>query len=226
MRKLFIVSILVLTFCAATFAQTDKISPCPTIDLASPSNIPVEGEPITFTASLSKEAEKFDLKYVWTISSGKIVEGHGTLAIKVLQKENFNNGLTATFEIIGLPDQCEKKASASAPIICYILPSKVNEFSISVARIDKARLDNLRMELSNNPGANAYIIEHFEKKTSRSAITRKNKAIAVYLKTQGINKDRIVLLNALTGENLTEFFIVPAGATPPNCEDCITVELK
>ncbi len=77
-----------------------------------------------------------------------------------------------------------------------------------------------------HPNATAYIIEHFKKKTSRQAITQKNEMIADYLKRSGVETDRFVLLNALTGENLTQFFIVPAGAMSPTCEDCITVELK
>ena len=226
MRKVFIASILVLTFCAATFAQTDKILPCPTIEVNSPPNIPIEGEPMTFTASLSKEAEKFNLKYIWTISRGEIIEGQGTLTLKVLHRELWES-LTATLEIIGLPTECANTTSSSITHTYFpITPIKIDEFSIFVARIDKARLDYLKMELSNNPSANAYIIEHFEKKTSRGSIARKNKAITVYLKTQGIDNDRVVLLNALTGKNLTQFFIVPAGATPPTCEDCITVGLK
>jgi len=225
MRNLFISSILILFFCVVTFPQTNETSPCPTINLSGPAGIPDADEPIVFTAALSKGAEKFNLKYVWTVSTGEIIEGQGTLALKVLQKDLYET-LTASLEIIGLSKQCVSTVSETVSICRPLNFVQVDEFSIPAFRIEKARLDNLRTELNNNPNATAYIIEHFKKKTSRQAITQKNEAIADYLKRNGVGTDRFVLLNALTGENLTQFFIVPAGAMPPTCEDCITVELK
>jgi len=118
MRKLFVTSILVLTFCATMFAQTNKISPCPTIDVSSAPYITDVGDPITFVASLNNATEKLDLKYIWTVSGGEIIEGQGNLIVKVKQKvEDFGQTLTATFEIIGLPKGCANTASASAPLI-------------------------------------------------------------------------------------------------------------
>jgi len=180
-------------------------------------------EPMTFTASLSKEAEKFNLEYKWTISGGEIIEGQGTLAVKALRKD-FGESLTLTLEVIGLPQECENTSSETAPNICSISVEPIDEFSIAASQIDKDRLDNLAVRLQNNPTATAYIIEKFERKTSQKAIEQKNQKIIDFLKSKEIEKDRIVLLNAFADENLTEFIFVPAGASPPTCDDCISVK--
>jgi len=222
MKSFLFVLILILAFCGGTFAQTDKISPCPTIDVTGPAGIPNPDEPILFTASLSKEAEKFNLEYKWTVSGGEIIGGQGTLAVRALQK-NLGETLTLTLEVIGLPEKCEKTSSESMSICVGYTLELLDEFSIAAFQIDKARLDNFTARLQNNPSAMAYIIEKFERKTSRNAIEQKNQKILNYLKTKGVQRDYIVLLNALTDKNLTQFVLVPAGASPPICDDCVSV---
>ena len=109
------------------------------------------------------------------------------------------------------------------PIGCGLVEG-TDEFSIAATRIDKARLDNFLVGLQNNPSAIGYIIERFERKTPRLIVQRKNRKIFNYLKLRAFDKDRIVLLNASANENLTQFVLVPAGASPPICDDCISVK--
>lgn len=225
MKSVLISLIFVLSFCVAAFSQTNENSPCPTISVRGQAGIPEPNEPVTFVASIGEENKEFDLKYNWTVSSGEIIEGQGTLTVKILQKD-LGESFTATLEVIGLPKRCRNTVSETTYINIVLDPVQFDQFSISISRIDKARLENLGIEINKNPSAKAYIIEHFEKKVSREAIARKNKATVNYLKRIGIGTDRFALLNALTDTNLTQFFIVPAGATPPICEDCVTVELK
>ncbi len=111
--------------------------------------------------------------------------------------------------------------------ICILYtPELIDEFSFSALQIDKTRINNFAVRLQENPTALAYIIEKFARKTSRKTVEQKNQALFDYFKLKGIQKDRIVLLNAFTDENLTQFILVPAGASPPSCDDCITVQPK
>jgi hypothetical protein len=128
MKSFLFILILIVASCINTSAQTDKIPSCPTITVTGPTAIPNPDKPITFTASLSEEAEKFNLQYNWTISGGEITEGQGTLAVKALRKN----------------------------------------------------------------------------------------------KITGIEKDQIVLLNRFSNKNLTQFYLVPTGANPPTCDDCVS----
>ena len=222
MKSFFASTVLVLTFCVGTFAQTNEVSPCPTVSVIGPAGIPSPDEAITFTVSLSQEAEKFNLKYNWTISGGEIIEGQGTRVIKILEPEIFTGkSFTATVEVIGLPKEC-KIVNASETFAIAILHShrRVDEFSMSASQIDKARLDNLFIEIQNNPLAVAYIFERFERKTSQNVIKRKIQKITDYLmKEKRIEKDRFVISTAISDDNLTQYFIVPPGASPPKIED-------
>ncbi len=182
-------------------------------------------EPITFAASLSKEAEKFNLEYKWTVSGGEIIEGQETLIVRALQDES-GKSLTLTLNVIGLPQGCENTSSESVFICIGFTPELIGEFSTVAPRIDKAKLDYFAIRLQNNPSAIVYIIEKFEKKTSLNTIKQKNQKIIDYLTAKGIEKDRIVLLNTSADENLTQFISVPAGTPPPTCDDCIIVQLN
>ncbi len=175
MKSFFVSTILVLTFCVGTFAQTNEASPCPTILVLGPAGIPSPDEAVTFTVSFSKEAETLNLKYNWTISSGEIIEGQGTQVIRVLEPKIFaGESLKATVEVTNLPKECET-VTASETFAIAILHShrRVDEFSMSASQIDKARLDNLFIELQNNPLAVTYIFEKFERKTSQNEVKRK-----------------------------------------------------
>ena len=220
MKSFFASTILVLTFCGGTFAQTNETSPCPTISVMGSSEIPTPDEPITFTAEVSKEAEKFKIKYKWTVTNGEIIEGQGTNVIKVLRNGMFGKSLLAEIEVIGLPKNCVNVASETAAIVCPPNSRLIDEFSESISQIDKARLDNLIIEIQNNPSVVAYIFERFERKTSRKAVERKIQKITDYLvREKKIEKDRFVISIAESDENLTQYFIVPPGAEPPKIED-------
>lgn len=205
------------------FAQTNDDSPCPTISVNGQAGIPLPNEPYIFTADLGKESTNFALQYKWTVSGGKIIEGQGTLAVKALQNENGEN-LTVTLEVIGLPEKCANTASETAPPWCPLESQLIDEFSIDSTRIDKARLDNFLTSLQNNPSAMGYIIEKFDSKTSKNTVKLKNQKIANYLTFRGFDKSRIILLNALADENLTQLFLIPAGASPPTGDDCVIVK--
>lgn len=171
-----------------------------------------------FMASLSEEAEKFNLQYNWTISGGEIIEGQGTLAVNVLQK-GAGGGFTVTVEVGGLPPDCAHTASETGYIDRPPQFRKLDEFSFSASRINKARLSNFLVSLRNDPSAVGYIFESFAKGTSRKMIRQKIQKVFGYLKIAGIEKDRIILLNCFSNKNLTQFYSVPAGAISPTCDE-------
>ncbi len=219
MKNLAFALILFLIFCFAALAQTNETSPCPMISITGPSDIISPNEPIIFAAHFSKKAEDFNLKYNWIVSSGEIIEGQGTLIVKVLQNDISKN-LTATVEIKGLPKECESIASVTMSVDLARKPELFAEFSTASLQIDKARLDSLTKKLLDEPTATIYIIEKFKPNTSQKSIKQKVQKIKDYLiKEKGIEKDIIVILTALSDKNLSQFFIVPIGSSPPTIND-------
>lgn len=96
-------------------------------------------------------------------------------------------------------------------------PIKFDEFGF-VNRGDlQARLDNLAVQLQNDPGAQTYIKFH----SGRRLPPEEVQATADYAKeylvnSRGIDAARIVTVDAGPNRNSTvELWIVPAGATPP-----------
>ncbi len=222
MKSLFAASILVLMFCFVSFAQSNEIVPCPKVEVSSPTLNTAPGETITFIATIDEESEKKSVKYEWSVLGGDILEGQGTSTIKTQQKD-VGESLTATVEVKILPDGCAVTDSETAATWCPLSVTEIDEFSITATQIDKARLNNLAKQSKDNPVAQIYIIEQFKNNTSQKSIERKNQMIIDYLKTQGVDRDWITLLNAFDKEHQTRFILVPAGAQPPTCDDCITV---
>jgi len=105
MKSFLFISILVLTFTDAGFAQTDEITPCPAIVLNGLTSVPKLEERIAFLVSLSREAKKLTLQYNWTISGGEVIEGQASSAIKVQQK-GIGGIFIVTVKVGGLPQEC------------------------------------------------------------------------------------------------------------------------
>src|SRR4051812_16750199 len=84
---------------------------CPTITIDCPTGSIILGQPSTITAHVEGGDPDAKLSYRWSVSSGKIVEGQGTLSIKVLTEPGKHT--TATLEIDGLENGCQRAASCS-----------------------------------------------------------------------------------------------------------------
>jgi hypothetical protein len=105
MKKLIFVSILVFIFYASAFSQAT--APCPAISISNPGRILMPGDEMFFTVTVGQEAEKYSLKYEWTVTGGKIVGGQSTLIVKIVSDDtNYMVDVTATLKIKGLPPNC------------------------------------------------------------------------------------------------------------------------
>lgn len=107
----------------------------------------------------------------------------------------------------------------SSPLAQTNKPSarKVDEFPDIQASDLIARLDNLAIELQNNPGATGYIIS-YAGRTSRPGTADRmgERARGYLLNTRGISADRLVVINGGYRENNSyEIWLVPQGAAPP-----------
>lgn len=161
------------------------------------------------------------------LSLGKSFEETGKRTIKVLHSTDMvGENLTATVEIKGLPDGCSNTVSETMAISIDPGSAVIDEFSISATQIDKNRLELLVKAAKENSSAQIYIIERFEKKFSPKVIQLKSQKTIDYLKSKGIERNYITLLNASSDKNLTQLIIVPAGVSAPVCDDCKIIESK
>ena len=158
------------------------------------------------------------------VSGSKIVEGQGTPAIKVSYTDD---SITATIEITGLPANCPKDASM-AFIQCR-LPKpaavKIDEFSFLSSQVYEERLDSLLAELNNDPTVWGYILERFNRGTTRLQIEQKLNNLLTAIKLRKFPAERLIVFIGNSDKSLTELWIVPVGAESPDFEDAVKINL-
>lgn len=85
MKKLLLFIIFSVLLCTSIFAQTGGKALCPELSISGPAGIVQSGETANYSADIDLKGEKFNIEYVWSVSSGKIIGGQGTRLIEVEQ---------------------------------------------------------------------------------------------------------------------------------------------
>jgi hypothetical protein len=198
-----------------TVAECDcvQVCECPTFDVTGPAGVVNAGETLTFTANVSGGTAT-TVTYNWTVTSGTITEGQGTPVIRVATTgDQAGSALTASVEIGGVCDQCERTKSVTVQFPVALAPRQVDEFGALSNDDVKARVQNFFVELNNDPSATGYIINYG---TARE-IARREKQINDAIRFLRLDASRITQVRGgeTGGEVRTVFFVVPAGVTPP-----------
>lgn len=199
-------------------------SPCPyPVNVSAPSAVN-DGEVITFASGAQYDGTS-PLNYTWTVSppSARILSGAGTPTITVDTTGLGRQRVTAILVVDdGSGDRnCRQLAQATtqilAPTAPPVGPREFDEFPSVTFDDDKARLDNLAIELQNNPNAQGYIIVYGGRTSTPTAVSALGERSRHYLvATRGIDASRVVVINGGYRERPTiQLWIVPPGATPP-----------
>jgi hypothetical protein len=198
-------------------------SPCPyPVSLSVDAEVN-EGDVITFSADTAYSGSTL-LNYTWTVSPNNAriltnVENKITVDSTGLGGQR----VTATLVVDdGSGDPlCRQTAQASTsvrPPERVERPSRQFDVCCSCSFDDqKARLDNLAVELQNDPSTTTYVIS-YGGRTSRigQADLLGTRARDYLVAQRGIDQSRIVVLNGgFREEDCVELWVVPQGATPP-----------
>lgn len=214
---------IVLNYKARAVPVTAK-SPCPyPVNVSAPASVN-EGDYVTFNANVSYGGGSA-LNYTWTVSppTAVIRSGAGTSTIEV---DTTGLGKQRVTAILVVDDgsgerSCRQTAQASteilAPVPPPVNPRKFDEFNNLAFDDQKARLDNLAIQLQNEPNAQAYIIVYAGRTSRAGTADRLGDRARAYLTQQrGIDPSRIVVVNGgFRDEDYFELWIVPQGAQPP-----------
>jgi hypothetical protein len=208
-----------------TYRQPPVVtSPCPypvTLGVAAQYS---DGEQITYTADVAYTGTS-PLSYTWTVSpaNARILSGAGTPAITVDSTGFGGQRITATVVVDdGSGDaNCRQSAQASTQILLpppRENPPRLFDTCCSCSFDDqKARLDNLAVELQNDPSVTTYVFA-YGGRTSRigQADLLSSRARDYLVSQRGIDASRIIVQNGgFREEDCVELWIVPSGATPP-----------
>jgi hypothetical protein len=205
-------------------------SPCPyPVNVTAPATVN-DGDVVTFSADIGYTGQSA-LNYTWTVSppAARILSGAGTPTITVDSSGLGNHRVTAILVVDdGSGDRsCRQTAQASTGVgaLPQIKPPKrFDEFPSIAFDDDKARLDNMAIELQNDPGATGYIIAYAGRRSRAGEADHMGKRAIDYLTTtRGISRDRLVFINGgYRDSNSFELWLVPQGAEAPRPTPTVT----
>lgn len=198
--------------------------PCPyPVNVSAPATVN-DGDVITFTADAAY-AGTSALNYTWTISpaSARIVSGAGTPTIMVDTSGLGKQKVEATLVVDdGSGEATCRQTAQAATAVNPLQPPVVKQtcfdcFPFTAFDDTKARLDNLAIELQNNPTSQGYIIVYSGTSSRTGQADRLITRAKDYLvTTRGIDASRLNVING--GYRDTDYFelwVVPQGAQPP-----------
>jgi hypothetical protein len=199
-------------------------SPCPfPVNISAPKSVG-EGEIITYTADVAYGGTK-GLSYHWTISpsSARIMSGAGSPTLTVDSTGLGSQRVIATLSVDdGSSDaMCRQTAQAVSMVAAeekkIIVAREFDECNNCTFDDQKARLDNLAVELQNDQSTSGYIIAYGGRYRPIGPVDRLMTRARDYLIQQrGIDASRIVVVNGgFREDDSVEVWIVPSGAAPP-----------
>lgn len=193
---------------------------CPIVRVIGPENAELNA-PVTFIANVSGGDPSVVPTYNWVISTGTILSGQGTDTITVDRAGLGGQTITARVDVGGGFDpSCQATAEGATTLDNIPVARKFDEFPSIAFDDDKARLDNLAIELQNTPGAQGYIFIYASDRARPGQVERLIARTRDYLVvSRGIDASRLVIVNGGTrgGANpIFELYIVPPGAQPPS----------
>ncbi|MDQ3666095.1 MAG: hypothetical protein M3410_05740 [Acidobacteriota bacterium] len=199
-------------------------SPCPfPINLSAPSAVN-DGEVITYTADTTYQGS-LALNYTWTVSpsNAKVLGGAGTPTISVDSTGLAGQRILATLVVDDGSGEPTCRQTAQISTFIPALPPRENparEFDVCCnCSFDdqKARLDNLAVELQNDQSTTTYIFAYGGRTSRVGQADRLGARARDYLVRQrGIAPARIIVLNGgFREEDCVELWIVPSGAPLP-----------
>ena len=199
-------------------------SPCPfPVNLSAPQKV-TDGEIITFTADATYGGTA-KLNYKWKVSpsTARIISGANSSTLTVDSTGLGGHRIVATLTADDGSSDPACAQSAQAVSMVAPLPKKeivaqeFDECNNCTFDDQKARLDNLAIELQQDPSTRAYIIAYGGRLSPLGQVEVLMSRAREYLVSQrGIDASRLVVVNGgFREEDSVELWMVPSGAKPP-----------
>lgn len=199
-------------------------SPCPfPVNISAPQSVK-DGEIISFTADVAYSGNS-SLRYNWKVSpsSARIISGAGSSTLNVDSTGLGGQRITATLTADdGSSDPtCAQSAQAVAvvaPLEKVAIVAREFDECVNCSYDDqKARLDNLAVELQHDPTTRAYVIAYGGRMSPLGQVEKLMSRARDYLVAdRGIDASRFTIVNGgFREEDSVELWIVPSGAAAP-----------
>lgn len=218
MKQIIFASILALIFGFSISAQTENNSLC--AKTPGTAGVVEAGTPMKFVATVSGKIDGLTLGYEWKVSAGTISSGQGTCSITV-DTTGLAGGtnITAEVTITGLSPCCPNTASEIGSIAPRREWHNFDEFGKLSNDDVKARIQNLYIELGNDPNAQGYIIIYGTEKE----IAARERQVQEAIRFLSLDSKRLTIIRRGANPRGTGVWsvvwIVPPGAELPIPDD-------
>ena len=207
-------------------------SPCPfPVNVSAPQQVN-DGEIITFNADVSYSGTA-NVNYTWKVtpSTARITSGVNSPTLTVDSTGLGGHRIVAT--LIADDGSSDPACSQSAQAVASVAPlpktvivaKEFDECNSCTFDDQKARLDNLAVELQHDPSTRAYIIAYGGRMSPLGQVEVLMSRARDYLVSQrGIDASRMVVVNGgFREEDSVELWMVPSGAKPPQATPTVKV---
>ena len=213
--------------------KPEDVAYCPFVSVRSLPYVPKPSSPLEFKAIVESYDKKIQPTFEWKVSQGQIVSGQGTDTIAVEVPDGASGDVIARVDVGGYSLECPITTTTAISKTTFgVSHFKFDEYGDICSGDEKARLDNLAIELQNNLEFQVYVIFYggrcysscgYDYPRHRPRRPRKGEAearaarIKPYLvNTRGLDPERIFVINGGHRESWTaELWLVPKGAKPP-----------
>lgn len=178
--------------CAA-FAGDAQINPkqCTKLKLVASSPMTREGLPLEVAVKKDDGGDIDGATVIWTISSGRIVEGDGTphaVLVPKLVEDEVSSKFVVTAKVSNFPNLCNPVLSDSYGVDVIADPDfwpKLTDIGVM------ASLDNLYINLDRNPAYEALVVIRFSENASRAYKTSRLRLFYRHIKYRGYDLSRL-----------------------------------
>jgi len=184
---------------------------CPKLKVIDPSVATRPGENMLFTGKIGDHIDSDNIRYVWKIDKGAIVEGQGTNSITVNTSGLYNTVVNALVEIEGLPIDCENRARGSGLVQSGGSPRMFDEFADISDEDVELRLEYYFSEIRDEPKVSGFVVNYGRD----SDIAKREKLFKKLMRKYKISSSRITFINGGNESRIrTRLWILPADTDP------------
>jgi hypothetical protein len=221
MRSLLLLFLLLLVLASGVIAQSQPAQSCPMISIDGPTGMNNFGEQIRLKAQVTPPPTQ-KLTYIWILTSCTFIGDptSGEITIQAAGEPNCGgNEVMVELKVGGLDSMCDSSAIAKFPFYknCEVLP--IDEYEATVfTNAEKARVDNLAIQMSYNPRLNGYVIMEASSDASAKAVKLRVKKIRQFILNRKYPIDRFVFLLMRTDQDRTRLWLWTPNVVFPLCE--------
>ena len=212
--------------CPTPTIRPEDVAYCPYVRVTGATYVPAPSGTVRFKASVSDYGKNISHTFLWMVSKGRIVSGQGTGEIEVELPPGASGEVLAKVEVHGYSLECPLASSVSyTKTTVGVTHFKLDEFGNINSEDTKARLDNLAIELQNNPTLQAHLVVYGGRSGPRGQAARRAAMLKTYMtETRGIDPTQVITVeggfrDVLSGELWLSLRGAPAPPLRPTIDE-------